>query len=352
MLCLAALSLLVAYFSWRFVEEPFRRRQGRLLSTAPAMLNASAAALIMFVGAGVTITAADGFRALRSTDRELLLMSTAKPSPKRDDCHIDGPDFRDPAAACEYFSSNVRLAVLGDSHATEIAYAFAERLREDDIGIRQLSFSACAPSYPKQDDASSCAMWTDAAIKSLIDNNDVDAVVLSWRIHDYLFGGHEDIYPELPTEHSDTERRAVWGSYVDIAADLAEAGKKVVLVLQAPELPQEIERLIYHPNATSPSIPGVPTEWWAERTAYVRQHLGEIPAGVMVVDPADWFCDEAICYAAREDISYYFDDDHMSVAGASIVADAVLSALGLQEQMQAHSGHPGFEAVAGGPGHR
>jgi peptidoglycan/LPS O-acetylase OafA/YrhL len=346
MLCLAVFSLPLAYLSWRFVEEPFRRRQGRLLPTAPAMLNASAAAMVLFVGAGVTINAADGFRELRSTDRELLFMSTAKSSPKRDDCHIDGPDFRDPAAACEYFSSNVRLAVLGDSHATELAYAFAERLRKDDIGIKQLSFSACAPSYPRQDDPSSCAMWTDAAIKGLIDNDDIDAVVLSYRIHDYLFGGHEDIYPELPTEHSETERRAVWASYVDIAADLAETGKKVVLVLQAPELPQEIERLIYHPMATSPSIPGVPREWWAERTAYVRQHLREIPAGVMIVDPADWFCDEAICYAAREDISYYFDDDHMSVAGASIVADAVLRALRLQEQVQVHSGQAGFEAMA------
>jgi peptidoglycan/LPS O-acetylase OafA/YrhL len=352
MLCLAALSLPLAFLSWRFVEEPFRRKQGRLLPTAPAMLNASAAAILLLLGAGITINAADGFRELRSTDRELLFMSTAKPSPKRDDCHIDGPDLRDPAAACEYFSTNVKFAVFGDSHATELAYAFAERLHEYDIGVKQLSFSACAPSYPKQDDASSCAMWTDAAIKSLIDNDEIDAIVLSYRIHEYLFGGHEDIYPELPMEHSDTERRALWSSYVDIAEDLAEVGKKVVLVLQAPELPEEIERLIYHPMATSPSIPGVPRAWWAERTAYVRQHLGEVPAGVMIIDPADWFCDETVCYAAREDISYYFDDDHMSVAGASIVADAVLSALGLQEQLQAHSGHPGFEAVAGGPAHR
>jgi hypothetical protein len=36
----------------------------------------------------------------------------------------------------------------------------------------------------------------------------------------------------------------------------------------------------------------------------------------------------------------------MSVAGTSIVADAVLSRLGLQEHLQAHSGQAGFEAMA------
>jgi peptidoglycan/LPS O-acetylase OafA/YrhL len=341
MLCLAALSLPLAYFSWRLVEEPFRRRQEPLLPTAPAMLKASAAAMLLLVGAGVTINAADGFRELRSTDRELLLMSTAKPSPKRDDCHIDGPDFRDPAAACEYFSSNVKFAVFGDSHTVELAYAFAERLREYAIGIKQFSFSACAPSYQKHDDVSGCSTWSDAAIDSIIDNTDIDGVVLSYRIHDYLFGGHEDIYPGLPTEGSEPERRAIWASYVHIMEELARAGKKVVLVLQAPELPREIEKLIYQPLATTSSIPGVPRDWWAERTAYVREHLSEIPTGVMIVDPADSFCDEAVCYAAREDISYYFDDDHMSVAGASVVAADILRVLGLQEQLQVSAERPG-----------
>ncbi|MGH6917756.1 MAG: SGNH hydrolase domain-containing protein, partial [Geminicoccaceae bacterium] len=271
------------------------------------------------------------------------------PSPRRDPCHIDGPDFRDPTAACEYFSSNVKVAVFGDSHTAELAYAFAALLREYDIGIKQFSFSACPPSYRKRNGASGCSSWTDAVIDSIIHNNNIDAVILSYRIHDYLFGGHEDIYPELPMEGSATERRAIWDSYVDIMEELAEAGKKVVLVLQAPELPQEIENLIYQPVAASTSIAGVPRDWWAERTAYVQQHLGEIPAGVMIVDPADLFCDETNCYAAREDISYYFDDDHMSVAGASVVADAILSTFGLQEQLarsSAPSRRAGFEAMA------
>ena len=149
MLCLALLSLALAYLTWRYIEKPFRRKQRRSLPAASAMLTASAAAMILFLGAGVVTDAADGFYELKSTDRQLLLMSTATPSPKRDDCHISDPDVDDPGAPCEYFSSNVKFATFGDSHAVELAYALAERLRGYDIGIRQLSLSACAPSYGK-----------------------------------------------------------------------------------------------------------------------------------------------------------------------------------------------------------
>jgi hypothetical protein len=97
----------------------------------------------------------------------------------------------------------------------------------------------------------------------------------------------------------------------------------------------------------------------------LRQHVREIPAGVTIVDPADLFCDATVCYAGQHSISYYFDDDHMSLAGAGVVADAILSRLKIQEPSRvgsdprhgdamalAHSGRPGLEAVAGGPGHR
>ena len=132
MLCLALLSLALAYLSWRYVEKPFRRKQRIFARSRSAILTASAAAMVLFLGAGVVTDAADGFYELKSTDRQLLLMSTATPSPKRDDCHLDDLDSDDPNATCEYFSNNVEVATFGDSHAVELAYALAERLR----GIR------------------------------------------------------------------------------------------------------------------------------------------------------------------------------------------------------------------------
>ena len=52
----------------------------------------------------------------------------------------------------------------------------------------------------------------------------------------------------------------------------------------------------------------------------------------MIVDPADSFCDVTVCYATQGDVVYYFDDDHMSVAGAGVIAAAILRILGFPEE--------------------
>ena len=347
MLCLALLSLVLSYLTWRYIEKPFRRKQRRSLPAASSVLTASAAAMVLFLGAGVATDAADGFYELKSTDRQLLLMRTATASPKRDDCHRSDPDAEEPGASCEYFSRNVKFATFGDSHAVELAYALAKRLRRYDLGMRHLSLSECAPSYGKERAGSDCSHWTDAAINSITSDDDIDTIIVAYRINAYLFGGHEDSYPDLPTEVSETERGMVWASYITILQDLVASGKKVVLVLQAPELPERMEGLIYDPMSAHAKLPGLSREWWTRRSAYVRQHLQEIPAGVMIVDPANSFCDEAVCYAGREEIAYYFDDDHMSVAGAGIVADEILSKLGFPVRSGRRCGAAGSVASSG-----
>jgi peptidoglycan/LPS O-acetylase OafA/YrhL len=331
MLCLALLALGLSWLSWQYIEKPFRTKQRMFAQPGPAVLTASAAAMVLFLGAGAVANATDGFRGLKSTERQQLLMSTARPSPMRDACHTPEDGSQDADQACEYLSGDVAYAVFGDSHAVELAYAMADRLRQYNTAIRHFSRSACPPSYQREDKWSSCAGWTENALGKIIADPDIETVIVTYRINDYLFGDHADSYPELPNGRSDAKWRAVWQSYVHLLRDLAASGKMVVLVLQAPELPTVIESLIYDPVATSPAIPGVARAWWAARNAYVRQRLHEIPAGVVIVDPADLFCDESVCYAAQGDLAYYFDDDHMSVAGAGIVADAILRSLGSQE---------------------
>jgi hypothetical protein len=43
-----------------------------------------------------------------------------------------------------------------------------------------------------------------------------------------------------------------------------------------------------------------------------------------VVDPASLLCDDLKCMASRNGVSYYFDDDHLSLDGARLVAAEVL----------------------------
>jgi hypothetical protein len=58
---------------------------------------------------------------------------------------------------------------------------------------------------------------------------------------------------------------------------------------------------------------------------FVFERLGELPEDVIVVDPTDLFCDPNWCYVSNSNGFLYFDDDHLSVYGATIVVEEFLN---------------------------
>ena len=146
-------------------------------------------------------------------------------------------------------------------------------------------------------------------------------MVVAYRMNLYLFGEHEGIYPALPDTVGEAARQRVWRSYVDLVTRLHAAGKRVVVVVQAPELRKGIGDLILLERGER--IVGVAERWWTRRQRFVRDHLADLPPGVILVDPADVLCDGEACLAAGRSKAYYFDDDHLSVHGARRVAGQI-----------------------------
>jgi hypothetical protein len=42
---------------------------------------------------------------------------------------------------------------------------------------------------------------------------------------------------------------------------------------------------------------------------------------VHFIDPAEYICDENYCWAIKGGIPIYFDDDHLTVFGASLIVN-------------------------------
>lgn len=319
MAALAVASVALAYFSWRFVERPFRQPR-----TIPrrAVFVLSGVFLLFFIAVGQGGRMTGGYEAARLDEGQIALRKTAEPSPLRDACHtLDSPDFTPPSRSCTYFSGRTTWAVLGDSHAVELAYALAEGLRDYGQGLRHLSFSGCGPVFGQGDLDTPCRRWSDAALDYLLSLRGIDTVVVVYRMNLYLFGEHEGVYPALPDTVGEAARQRVWRSYVNLVTRLHEAGKRVVVVQQAPELRKGIGDLILLERGER--IVGVAEEWWARRQRFVRDHLADLPRGVILVDPADVLCDREACLAAGRGKADYFDDDHLSVHGARKVAEQI-----------------------------
>ena len=328
LLTLSAASLGLAYLSWRFVEHPFRRRS--VLERKTVFL-LSLGGMLTFLSFGILGYITNGFLTLTTTQQYQDVLATAAPSPKRKMCHTGGVQYSSYNESCEYFSDNVRVAVMGDSHTVELSYALAEELRAKDIGIKHLSFSSCAPSYNIAPDATHlpdiatlehCHSWTRQAIDAIINDERIETVILSYRLAFYLYGSHEEAYPAITDNRNEVTRKIVWAALLDMAKDLEQAGKKPLFVMQSPELPREIGYLI--PKEKHPTTAGVPLHWWKNRTAYVYQNLDELKAVTEVFDPAEVFCDKVTCYVTGDNKAFYFDDNHLSVEGARRIAQEII----------------------------
>lgn len=326
LLALVIVTFLLAFLSWKYIEQPFRKNEFLLFKPRRRAFSFAAlfaAGIIAFGMYGQTENALGNRFDL--TRYQIEYLSTSNSSPRRNDCHTSGWDYLEPSLACSYFSENVRVAVFGDSHTVELAYALATVLEPKGIGVQQLSFSGCFPTYETDEFTNACAKWTQVSIKWILENDAITDVIVSYRIHAALNGNHERLYPNLLQENDDGFRFQIVDSLQKILFDLSRT-KNVIYVTQAPEVGISFEKLVYWTPANEGSqLIGITREWWDKRTRFFEGNIRSMVASLSsIVETSSLFCSDEYCYAGSNGVSYYFDDDHLSIAGALIVSEEIL----------------------------
>lgn len=306
-LALALLSIvafMLSYFSWKYVESSFRKTG---FSSKKVLICFSSAAGLL-VSSGLTGHLYNGLSSMRFSERQLVTVNSLSPSPKRLACHFLQNENSLSKTACRYFSRNVTVAVVGNSHATELSYSLADLLKNRNIGIAQHSMSGCAHNYNIISQAETvCGRWHNKILNEITNDKLIKYVVLSYRNEGYL---------------NKLEHRK---SLVDFSKALINAGKKVAIVLQAPRLKKSVTRYLTaaYPDFSGSHISRQLKDW---QYLYSASHalLSELPPEVSVFDPADLFCKDSYCYATLNGIALYSDEHHMSLAGSKLVAEQII----------------------------
>lgn len=247
------------------------------------------------------------------------LISSTKQSPYRNKCHIE--KYQDPASSCEYEGKKIYWATFGDSHSTEIAYALAQKLKVDDIGIKHFSFSNCKPSYLEDEKFSKCSKWYNEVVSYIIKNNDIRNVVFNHRFTAALIGGSATDYPQKH-EYVITDEVIKMTENIDALINMFAANKDNVYVFfPIPELQRDIHQLVgktLRNNEPYDYIVGTSTAWYDDRNKYIINHFNnhEYPENVHFLNSKEVFCDRQSCYAVKNGVPLYFDDDHPSISGA------------------------------------
>ena len=321
-LCIA--SLVMAWFSWKFVEAPFRNRK---TLTRKKVFFFSIVCMVLFSSLGISMQLKNGYEDRVSFSEEL---ANSFKSPPLENC-FDTP-FNHSAEewGCILGRSEgeINIILFGDSHSLSLKTLIDQKAKEKDVKVFYTGSSGCLPFlgiYPQRNDQyeNNCNLLNER-IFELAKSNDVDGIILSARWSYYTYGNYGfsgaqliSNSPEGPfsLQHSiDTFNSAL----EDTVNNYNSIDVPIHLITQPPHQKYPPQSVYFKIAKGMDSV----------ESLSVRRHdfdrLNEIPINTFykyenklnIYNITDLFCDEYLCPIGERDRSFYYDEDHLSTDGA------------------------------------
>jgi peptidoglycan/LPS O-acetylase OafA/YrhL len=356
MAALAAASLLLAWATWYWVEQAFRKPANPLLATRRSVFVVSGVIGVIFIAFGLTGHFGRGFEWRFGDDLLRYSIAENDHTDGEDGCFFGSADAlpTHPLTDCMYYSSNATMEVLlvGDSHALAISEALGSALANIGIGYYDVGYSGCVPLRGlRRFDATiehDCATFNDDVI-AFARTNYINTIVLTGRFPLYLRGdrfdnregGVEnggvawiDLVGQTDSDWDDADRRErVLSAYEQRIRELAEEFN-VVLVYPIPEAGWHVPNQAFKSAFFNDGNATVTTSFavYRERTNEVNALFDRLVIELDHIHAArvqDVLCSETTgrCVNADENGIYYYDDDHLSRAGARLVAPTIVDAI-------------------------
>ena len=315
---LIALSVVIAVFSWRWIEQPFRGVRGLL--SRRMLFSAAALAMAILVAVGLHGDLSAGWTGRYGKAFQALEAARDDRDPRQEDCLSPRPE----PSGCDYGAPRARpTAVLwGDSHASVYAAALGELAEMRDESVRVFTMWSCLPTtgwqVVGQEWLRQCAELQDLAMETIQTSTSVRSVAMAAWFRKV---------PVLADKEGATE------AFYRTVGRLLAAGKAVVLVYPVPELSgyrdgMQQTRVVAQPGGGEAVVSQSTSDFLAAtRDAFHwLDALGERD-NLFRVYPHEALCDERYCYAARGAVGYYVDEHHLSLSGAALVSSSLEAAV-------------------------
>jgi peptidoglycan/LPS O-acetylase OafA/YrhL len=318
MIILSGASLLLAAISWRFVEQPFRKRNKAPGSRAH-VLGYSALVLIGFTAIGATGLSGQGLFFGVANDGRLAESLTRQAHPNYGlarDCDASPSNSTDCRTA-----EAPKIAVWGDSFAMHLVEGILASYPKAEIV--QMTMERCGPFLDAAPYSASlgrpwsqsCLDFNTRVLEWLSKQESVEIVVLSSPYRAYVSEGWEVL-----------RDGKIVPSSLELAAEMLEEtllaiesmGKKPVIISPTPQSGNNIGRCV----ATSIWVAGdvdacnFDVDELAEVSRNAASLLQRISSRWSVVWLHEGICSEGTCYASMDGNPIYLDNGHLTIDGA------------------------------------
>ncbi len=322
---LILISVFIAYLSWRFIEQPFRRKECKIFSVKILSLGLSIATIVLVISCYVVSKAGKTFlhsaETIRITDTKL------------------GVDFPSVQVLSNKYSkgiSNLLLGtsssvddasvlLLGDSHARTLSFAVDKQAKK--YGKTALAFhNGCflQKEFAAQSKSlEECGNLTEEQLNYIEENKNIDTVIIALRwankTENFI------INHNIPKKDYLNFRRESLVSFINA---LEEKNIDTVIVAQVPLLDLKVDnfpsiyaRMLQRNDEglknLNPTVKGYYNH--QKNILPIWEYIQENTTA-KILWPHKILCGETICAIGDGSNLYYWDDDHLSEYGADFVS--------------------------------
>lgn len=328
----SALALLIAWGSWRWVEQPFRHALTRTRPVFPVW-----GALTLVATLGMTAVWASGGLKHRVNER-VVSGESYKIAAENNPClQTYGTTAPSTNKQCQPETHKPVIALVGDSHAAALRTSVAGYAQRRDKSLFQLTKASCPfllgatrdvtgrPAHAQQ-----CTTFNKSVMRILLSDR-IDEVIISA----YWAAGIEKARGRGYLDLSRSQRSgtgALKAGMDSVVAQLRAAGKKVMIIQDAPSL--DIDPLRYNNNRNIPlrrELNELLTAWngasplmnRTQRIHFPAQELDRLlesyrQPGVQVVSLRKNLCSKQGCLIIERGLPVYYDNNHLSPHGGEI----------------------------------
>ncbi|AUJ65739.1 hypothetical protein B9057_15140 (plasmid) [Aestuarium zhoushanense] len=338
-LVILSLTLVLAYFSYLAIENPFR--DGRLSRRSSSRLLWAGSLAIFFCALGAHFTLGYPHRMPPGISEVLDMKYSYGPNHKR--CLL----VRDRVSGLDLDTSCVlgatvapRYVLLGDSHANRLADGLGEILAQRNESLRVFTLSSCLPVQNmrvfEQRIGEKCVEYNDMVLDYLDAHDELEIAVMFavWQNYFNADGGFAYDVDLGPSLTEDERLGAFRRNFVETVDRITSTGRKLIIISGVPVPGYDVPRtraLQMLRGDDLPSTDGFPYQDYLSASensrAMFEMAADELanPERVVFLDPAEEFCDREVCHTIVKSDLLYSDNNHPSIFGVDLIMKQIMT---------------------------